>query len=81
MKNNTLDEADVAVHGNSTDLPVTDLIAEAITEAFGERCLYVMEGCPCCDAWAQYDALRLVAAAAVAKADGAESQGTDAPDT
>ena len=33
----------------------TNFIAEAITEAFGERCPEVAEGCPCCDAWAQYD--------------------------
>lgn len=38
-------------------MPEQDLIAEAITEAFGERCPDVAEGCPCCDAWKQYDDL------------------------
>ncbi len=33
-----------------------DYIAEAITEYYGERCPKHMTGCPCCDAWAQYDA-------------------------
>lgn len=32
-----------------------DLIAEAITEAFGERCPDYGEHCPCCQAWKQYD--------------------------
>lgn len=36
----------------------TDFIAEAITEAFGKRCPDYAEGCPCCDAWKQYDDLR-----------------------
>lgn len=35
-----------------------DLLEEAITEAFGPRCLENAEGCPCCDAWAELDALR-----------------------
>lgn len=35
----------------------TDYIAEAITEAFGERCPDFAEGCACCEAWAQYDRL------------------------
>lgn len=35
----------------------TDYIAEAITEAFGERCLDFAEGCACCEAWKQYDEL------------------------
>lgn len=34
------------------------VIDEAITEAFGERCPEYAEGCPCCDAWAELDALR-----------------------
>lgn len=32
-------------------------IEEAITEWFGERCLDTYPGCPCCDAWAEYDDL------------------------
>lgn len=32
-------------------------IEEAITEWFGERCPDTYPGCPCCDAWAEYDAL------------------------
>lgn len=36
-----------------------DYLADAITEAFGERCPDFAEGCPCCDAWAQYDAVQL----------------------
>lgn len=36
-----------------------DLVAEAITSSFGERCPEaVNDGCPVCDAWAQYDRLR-----------------------
>ncbi|MEC9244620.1 MAG: hypothetical protein VYB05_07610 [Pseudomonadota bacterium] len=34
-----------------------DLIAEAIEEAFGPRCLETVPGCHCCDAWSQYDSL------------------------
>jgi G3E family GTPase len=34
-----------------------DYIAEAITEAFGERCPEFAEGCACCEAWKQYDGL------------------------
>jgi hypothetical protein len=36
---------------------MTDKIKEAITEYWGERCPDVYPGCPCCDAWAEYDAL------------------------
>lgn len=36
----------------------TDLIAEAITEAFGERCPDYDKDCWCCRAWQQYDDLR-----------------------
>lgn len=32
-----------------------DLIAEAITEYYGDRCPTDVPGCFCCDAWAQYD--------------------------
>ena len=32
-------------------------IEEAITEHWGERCADSQQGCPCCDAWAEYDAL------------------------
>lgn len=35
-----------------------NLIAEAITEAFGERCPDYEPGCFCCDAWKQYDDLK-----------------------
>lgn len=35
-----------------------DLIAEAITEAFGERCPDFEPSCYCCQAWAEYDALK-----------------------
>lgn len=40
------------------DVEKTDYIAEAITEAFGERCPDFAEGCACCEAWQQYDRLR-----------------------
>jgi len=36
-----------------------DLIGEALTEYFGGRCEYYDEGCPVCQAWSQYDALRV----------------------
>ena len=36
----------------------TDYIAEALTAHWGERCSDNQPGCPCCDAWAQYDAIR-----------------------
>lgn len=35
-----------------------NFIAEAITDYFGPRCPDTEPGCPCCDAWAQYDGLR-----------------------
>lgn len=35
-----------------------DYIAEALTSYWGERCKEYAAGCPCCDAWAQYDAIR-----------------------
>lgn len=35
-----------------------DLIAEAITGFFGERCSEDQPGCICCDAWHQYDIIR-----------------------
>lgn len=35
-----------------------DYIADAITAHYGPRCPDTEPGCPCCDAWAQYDALR-----------------------
>jgi hypothetical protein len=41
-----------------------DLVEEAITESFGERCREFEAGCPCCDAWKQYDDLRAAAAKA-----------------
>lgn len=34
---------------------MTDLIAEALTEYYGDRCPDHAPGCPCCDAWAEYD--------------------------
>ena len=39
----------------------SDLIEEAIVEAFGDRCSDYAEGCPCCDVWKQYDDLRAAA--------------------
>jgi len=38
-----------------------DLIAEAITEAFGERCEDFEPECYCCKAWAEYDRLAALA--------------------
>jgi hypothetical protein len=35
-----------------------DLIADAITQAFGERCPDHEPGCFCCEAWKQYDDLK-----------------------
>lgn len=32
-------------------------IAEAITAHWGERCPDTEPGCPCCDAWAQFDTI------------------------
>ena len=37
-----------------------NLLAEAITEAFGERCPDFAEGCYCCEAWRLYDDLAFV---------------------
>lgn len=37
---------------------MTTFIATAISIAYGPRCPETVEGCPCCDAWAQYDALK-----------------------
>lgn len=36
---------------------MSDFIATAISIACGTRCPEKVAGCPCCDAWAQYDAL------------------------
>jgi hypothetical protein len=33
------------------------LISEAIEDHWGERCPDVQPGCPCCDAWIQFDEL------------------------
>ena len=33
------------------------LIVEAITEYYGERCPDVAIGCPCCEAWIEFDNL------------------------
>jgi len=41
------------------------LVEEAIIEAFGARCPDFAEGCPCCDAWAEYDALAASEAARI----------------
>lgn len=38
----------------------TDLIAEAITLAFGKRCPDYDAGCRCCRAWRQYDDIAFV---------------------
>jgi hypothetical protein len=40
---------------------VTNLIEDAITEHFGERCPDYMWGCTVCAAWKQYDTLREMA--------------------
>lgn len=34
---------------------MSDLVAEAITEAFGERCPDFEPECHCCKAWAEFD--------------------------
>ena len=39
------------------------LIKEAVTGWFGERCQEALEGCQCCDAWAEYDTLTRLAEA------------------
>lgn len=51
----------------------TDYIADAITEAFGERCPDYAEGCPICDAWAQYDELTELRALAISSASEVEA--------
>lgn len=33
------------------------MIEAAITNWWGERCPETVPGCPCCDAWIEYDAL------------------------
>ena len=35
-----------------------NLVEEAITGHWGERCLEHEDGCPVCDAWRQYDLIR-----------------------
>ncbi|MCX2699355.1 hypothetical protein [Ochrobactrum chromiisoli] len=42
-----------------------ELIAEAITDYFGGRCLDYAEGCPTCEAWAEYDRMNTRPAAPV----------------
>ncbi|AMX93661.1 MULTISPECIES: hypothetical protein [Mesorhizobium] len=57
------DESETALSGTHQESPTTtDFIAEAITEAFGERCPDYAEGCAACDAWKQYDDLRALSA-------------------
>jgi hypothetical protein len=46
---------------NELRCPSDDLIAFAITEAFGERCPTTDADCYTCQAWSQYDALRAAA--------------------
>jgi len=41
-----------------TDTTNTSAIEQALTEHWGERCPDTEPGCPCCDAWAEYDALQ-----------------------
>lgn len=41
-----------------TDTTKTSAIEQALTAHWGERCPDIEQGCPCCDAWAEYDALR-----------------------
>lgn len=55
-----------------------DFIAEAITAQFGERCPDYAEGCPCCDAWKQYDNLRSLIPVAQKKADEIRQYDVDA---
>src|SRR5690606_38420615 len=59
----------------------TDLIAEAITEAFGERCPDFNPACWCCRAWKRYDYLKMLAVGNMVEAaltppkqEGAEAQ-------
>lgn len=33
-------------------------VVEAMEAHWGERCAENEPGCPCCDAWAQYDAMK-----------------------
>jgi hypothetical protein len=37
---------------------MSDLIADAITDQYGERCPEYAEGCFTCEAWKQYDYMR-----------------------
>ena len=39
-----------------------DYIAEALTEAFGERCPDYAEGCHTCEAWKEYDRYKALSA-------------------
>lgn len=41
----------------TAEISETNYIAEAITEQWGERCPEYVKGCPCCEAWRQYDGL------------------------
>lgn len=33
------------------------LIEEALIEYYGDRCPDFAEGCPCCEAWAEFDSI------------------------
>jgi hypothetical protein len=35
-----------------------NLVEEAVTEYFGERCPEYEPGCACCEGWKQYDTLK-----------------------
>ena len=38
-----------------------NLVEEAVTEYFGERCPEYEPGCACCEGWKQYDVMRAYA--------------------
>jgi hypothetical protein len=43
---------------------MTDLVAEAVREHWGEKCPDYSVGCYCCEAWKQYESLTARLAAA-----------------
>jgi hypothetical protein len=59
----------MALKRRNDDDTSTDYIAEAITEAWGERCPDFGPDCPCCRAWKQYDDIRVALKAASAGLD------------
>ena len=53
-----MDNVEMSIEEMIARVRSQDLIAEALTEQWGERCLEYCAGCYCCEAWDQYDKMK-----------------------